>query len=108
MYLICKYEHGKNIKVVILFSQKYFYKTFQQNYEVSDKYKQALLYYSLCQSLLASQFLSYFCLIPDLCKNYFIFMVVFPFVLHCGGNIHGWVSIDFLRSVAKERARANE
>ena len=32
--------------------------------------------------------------------------IYFSSVFHCSGNVHGWVSVYFIQSVAKERVRA--
>ena len=57
-----------------------------------------LLCYNLCRSLLASQFLSGF--IPCFLRRYL------SSIFHCAGNVHGWVPIYCLQSLANDSARA--
>ena len=58
----------------------------------------ALLCYNLCRSLLASQFLSSFFLIPDFISQYL------SSVLHFSGNLCGWIPVGYLGFVSKNGA----
>ena len=67
------------------------------------QYNKVLLCYNICRSLLASQFMSYLCLIPVLYAALpdFYSNILFPY-FYCAGNVCGQVLVDYIISVAND------